>query len=1114
MKRHIFALSVMLVALLNGCAPDTAITGLQTEYMTNPMGIDVAQPRFSWRMESARYGAAQAAFQILVAESEKQLKDGDYFFDSGRVDSSVSVGVEYTGPALKPCTRYWWKVKVLAENEDVAVSEPAWFETGLMSESIDAWDGAQWIGSEQPHFSRYRGSADIAFTLQLEQGASAGSVVFDYLDDDNYMQADFRIDAGRPRIVLSHVTEGERVEDAVIPVSLKGLNEPHDILLKTYATDYMKGCQVTIEVDGRQCGQTVTIQPYPVEVWKVNCRFLDFGFRQAEGDGVANFADLTITEPTWESTLYCSSESYRVEDDGALMLLSPAEATGAPMLRRPIEVSSGLVSARLYTTARGIYEYYVNGKRLSEDRFNPGSTDYNYRVMYSTYDLTPLLHQGTNAIGAMLGAGWWADFSGYATWWQDQFGNNLSLLAKVVLTYADGHSETIVSDGDWKVWDQGPITSDSFQNGEDYDARREVEGWSEGSFDDSAWINATVYEPYEGIIQYYIGNAVRPSLTLTAQSVSEPAPGVFVYDMGQNMVGVPQLRLKGTESQTITLKYGEMIYPEEVPEDPLPPLTAEDYAAQRGRVYNENYRGALSTDHYTFKDDQEVVYAPHFTFHGYRYIEIHGLDQALPLSAVEGLVLDSIGEQLSGFETDNANINRLFNNVVWGQRGNFLSIPTDCPQRDERLGWAGDAQIFARTASYNMNVDQFYTRWFQSMRDDQGEDGNYCDYVPKLGIPPTGFTRGGGAMGWSEVGIILPWQVFQQYADIRFLEEHYESMKAYMKYLENRSVNLLQPGEGYGDWVAVEHTNTPLTNTAYFAYDALLMSKIAEILGETIDAKYYQFLYDNIKANFNEAFVDEDGYTKTTDKVPPYNEWIAGGSDSEHVARTQTSYVVPLQASLFDTANLPKAIDHLVEDIEAHDYTITTGFIGTPYINNVLTKYGHSDIAWKLFEQTAYPSWLYPVLQGATTIWERWNSYTIKNGFGPVDMNSFNHYSLGAIEEWMMTSVLGIQRDEYAPGYKHILLQPAVGGTLKYARGHYNSIYGLIETAWEKTEDGYIYNVTVPANTTALFQPDGIIAKFDADKVDFITGGKYASISEGEIGWDLPAGKYSIKVRN
>lgn len=1104
--------AVSVAVLLQACEQKkTAVTGLQTEYMTTPLGIDVAQPRFSWRMESAREGAAQAAFELLVAESEAQLKAGDCIYDSGRVDSGISVGIAYNGSALKPCTRYWWKVNVTDENGNTTVSEPAWFETGLMlgipgQEAADPWDNAQWIGSSMPHFSKYRGSADICFNMQLEQGAQSGTFIFEYLDDQNYLQADF----SASQVILSHVTEGERYEDAAFPIHLRNPFDTHKVLVKTYATDYMKGSRINIEIDGKPVGRETVIQPYEESVWMPYCRFYDIGFRQKEGSGAVTFSDIIVTEPAWGSILYSSSEAYRIEDDGSLLLVSPAEQTGAPMLRRTFEVGKGLVSARLYTTSRGIYEYYINGGRLTEDRFNPGSTDYNYRLMYNTYDLTPFLQTGANAIGAILGAGWWADFSGFATQWQDQFGTQLSLLAKIVLTYTDGHTETIVSDADWKVWDSGPITSDSFQNGEDYDARREVDGWSEGGFDDSLWADATVWEPYEGTIQYYIGSPVTPSIVLKAQSVSEPVPGVFVYDMGQNMVGVPKLRLRGSEGQLVTIRYGEMIYPEEVPEDPLPPLTAADYEALRGRVYNENYRGALSTDHYILKGAAEEVYSPHFTFHGFRYIEIHGLTEALPLSDVEGIVLDSIGEQLSAFETSSPEVNRLYNNIIWGQRGNFLSIPTDCPQRDERLGWSGDSQVFARTATYNMNVDPFYTRWFQSMRDDQGDDGNYCDYVPKLGVPPDGFTRGGGAMGWSEVGIILPWQVFQQYGDVRFIEEHYDSMKSYFAYLERRAVNMIQPGSGYGDWVAVEHTNSPLTNTAYFAYDALLMSKMAAALGNDTDARYYSDVYDDIKARFNEEFVDEEGYTTTTDAVPPYDEWIAGGSDSEHVARTQTSYVVPLQADLFDETHLPMAIRHLVDDIEAHGFTLTTGFIGTPYINSVLTKHGRADVAWKLFEQTAYPSWLYPVLQGATTVWERWNSYTIKNGFGPVDMNSFNHYSLGAIEEWMMTSVLGIQRDESVPGYKHFLLQPAVGGTLEYARGHYDSVYGRIEAGWEKTEDGYIYNVTVPANTSALFCPDGIS---DQANVTFLSGDKYATASENSFGWNLPAGRYSIKVR-
>jgi len=1072
------------------------VTDLQVEYMQTPLGIDVEAPRFSWKMVSERYDQRQQTYRITVTE----VPSGQLVYDSDVCPSDVSVGVVYRGESLKPCTRYDWTVEIW--NQDGKSSRAtSWFETGLMD---SGWSGAQWISGGQPHFSKYRSHYQIDFDLACTGARPEADFLFGWQDADNYV----RLQLTPRSATLFHVTDGVEKQDytAALP------KMPAHMGVRVYGLDYAKGYRVWLIADNVPVNkEPVVIQPYALDVWKPYCRFNQIGFRQP-ASCAATFSNLTVTERVWNTTLYSSDASHAVAA-GELLLLSPADESGAPMLRRDFEIKKRLSSARLYTSARGIYEYEVNGHRLSDDWFNPGSTDYRYRILYNTYDITPLLRPGSNAIGAMLGAGWYSDFTGYATAWQDQFGTDLSLLAKIVLTYADGSQEVIVSNDGWKAFNEGPITNDSFQNGEDYDARREVKGWSDARFDDEFWEPATVVPaPADSIeIQYYIGSPVRTQQVLRAVSVSEPKPGVFVYDMGQNMVGVPRIRLHGDRGQEVTFRYGEMIYPTEVPEDPLPPLTAEVYAERKGLAYNENYRGALATDHYILSGHGDEVFQPHFTFHGFRYIEIHGLDKALPLASVEGLVLNSIGAQTSGFETSDERVNRLYENIVWGQRGNFLSIPTDCPQRDERMGWTGDAQVFARTATYNMNVDPFFTRWFHSVRDIQGDDGSYCDFIPKVGQPPYGSSKGGGALGWMETGIIIPWQLYLQYGDTRFLSEHYASMVRYMDFLQQRAVDDIQPGSGYGDWVAVEHTNSPLTNTAYYGYDALLMSKMAAALGKYADEKKYRDLHERIKVAFNREFVGPDGITKESTNVPPYHEWIAGGSgeSGKFRANTQTSYVVPLQAELF--ADEAQAVGHLVENLAAHDFTLTTGFIGTPYINLVLSRYGRDEEAYKLFEQRNFPSWLYPVLQGATTMWERWNSYTIKQGFGPVDMNSFNHYSFGAIQEWMFSYMLGIQPVESDPGYHSFVLAPRVGGSFKYVKGHYDSVYGRIESSWRWINygEGVEFSFAVPANTSARLQlpvPEGA-------SIECLEGASHARILDTPGTYLLPSGKYKFVVK-
>ena len=478
----------------------------------------------------------------------------------------------------------------------------------------------------------------------------------------------------------------------------------------------------------------------------------------------------------------------------------------------------------------------------------------------------------------------------------------------------------------------------------------------------------------------------------------------------------------------------------------------------------------------------------------------------MPLNAVEGLVLASVGEQTSGFETSNADVNRLYQNIVWGQRGNFLSIPTDCPHRDERLGWTGDAQVFVRAATYNMNVDPFFTRWFYSVRDSQGEDGSFPNVIPNMGNPPWGAGLGGGALGWMEAGIVIPWQIYLQYGDTQFLRDQYDAMVAYMGFMQKRAVGDIQPGEGFGDWVALEHTNTPLTNTAYYAYDAMLMEKMATALGKHADAVRWHELYERIKRAFNREFVGPDGITRESKHVPPYHEWIAGGADASFTANTQTSYVVPLQADLFDAQHKALALQNLVDNVARHDYTLTTGFIGTPYLNLVLSRNGFDNVAYKLFEQRNYPSWLYPVLQGATTMWERWNSYTIKQGFGPVDMNSFNHYSFGAIEEWMFSYMLGIQPLENDPGYHTFVLTPRPGGSFEFAKGWYDSVYGRIESCWLRQDDGSVqFDFAVPANTTARLT----LPVSEESEIEITLGEEYAKAGDQSGRYDLPSGKYT-----
>lgn len=1067
--KHIFTAAIALCLGIQAFAEDR-IEGLQTEYQNEPVGIESVKPRFGWHMVSERKGAGQSAYRISVSD----LK-GKEIWNSGKVSSEMSVAIPYDGPALRMNHRYSWNVNVWDERGRVLKSSDAHFTTGLMG---SGWNGARWIGSSLPHFSKYRSDFDISYTFRGEES----EFVINRIDESNYIT--LAVKAGE--LIVSHTLDGKTVCDAKARLKIASTGK-NRVWVAFRAERYRRGAVLTVKVNGYTLmkGQKVGVDT-ELSVGKGWSRFYEIGYTA----GSAVYSDIVVEDGIYGKVLYRASGPFKSSEGERFW--SPADEAGAPMLRTCIDLPKKPELAILYSTARGICNFWINGQRADDGYFTPGSTDYSRSFAYAATDVTSLLRQGSNGIGAILGSGWWSDAAGYQSMWQDQFGVDLGLLAKIFVTYEDGSAQVFITDGSWKVFNGGPVINDGLLNGEDYDARREVPDWSEADFDDTSWDYAELLPAMEkGVkLKPYTGDAVRCREILTAVSVSEPRPGIFVYDMGQNMVGVPSIRFKGRRGQTVTIRYGEMIFPETPPADPLPPLTAEDYERMKGLAYTENYRSALSTDHYVFRGDpQGESYSPLLTFHGYRYVQIEGLDEAPSIGDVKGLVLNSIGTLTSSFECSDPKINRLFSNIQWGQKGNFVSVPTDCPQRDERLGWTGDAQIFARTATYNANVNPFFTRWIESLRETQNYDGSYPDFIPNLydrgGVKSETTSHNSKSLGWMEIGIILPWQIYQQYGDLDFLKNQWQSMVRYFQYLERRSVAGVQQGGGYGDWLALELTSSALTNTAYYAGDALLLSRMAKALGKDDDASWYASRYEAIKKAFNKEFVDRQGYTRQGKHVPAYTEKKASGSTVMRLTGTQTSYVVPLMFDLFDESVKELAIQHLIEELEKTGYTLTTGFIGTPYLNLVLTACGHSDAAWKLFEQTAYPSWLYPVLQGATTIWERWNSYTIAQGFGPVSMNSFNHYSYGAIEDWMMSCVLGIERDESCPGYKHFFLQPCPGGTLDYAKGGFDTPYGRIEAGWKKSGKGYAYEVAIPANTSATLRINGREQELGSGKYKF-----------------------------
>jgi alpha-L-rhamnosidase len=756
------------------------------------------------------------------------------------------------------------------------------------------------------------------------------------------------------------------------------------------------------------------------------------------------------------------------------------------MLRTEFKTAAKRVAgARLYVTARGIYEIFLNGRRVGDDYYNPGLTQYNITHLYQTYDVTDLIRPGDNAMGAMLGEGWWSGQLSFGTIW-NHFGDRQSLLGKLVVSYEDGSSDVVTTNPrTWKYSADGPLVYGSLNMGEIYDATKDaaIEGWSTAAYDDRKWKSAASV-PLEGtayvgsstardgtVTQFdhsrlslvgQIGNNAGVFKVLTAQSVKEVRKGVYVYDMGQNIVGVPRLSIaNGRAGAKLTLRYAEMLYPD-----------LKESGPNVGMIMTENYRAALSQDVYTMKSGSQV-FQPRFTSHGYQYIEITGVDAPLPLKAVEGLAISSVRELTADYKTSSAKVNKLWSNLVWSNIDNFLTIPTDCPQRNERMGWSGDISVFSPTATYVSNANQFLDRHMLAMRDVQAASGRFTDIAPVGG--------GFGGVLWGSAGIVVPWEVYQQYDDVGLLRRHYPAMVAYVNYLETT----LDPKTGLssdgalGDWLGPQNNQlgTAFLVTAYHAYDLGIMAKVAKILGHTADAERFTAMYEKRKAFFNATFVNPDKRTIGLIGGRRPGERTAMPAEFK-LADTQTSYAVPLAMGLFSDENIPHMVRNLAEAVERENkddggvvrpkHSLMTGFIGTAWISKALSDHGHSALAYRILQNNKYPSWLYAIDQGATSIWERLNGYTVEDGFGGNNsMNSFNHYSFGAVGQWMMAHSLGIERDQ--PGFKTFILQPEPDptGGITSAEGHYDSMYGRIASAWAVKGGILTYRATVPANTTA-----------------------------------------------
>ena len=744
----------------------------------------------------------------------------------------------------------------------------------------------------------------------------------------------------------------------------------------------------------------------------------------------------------------------------------------SPQFRFSFKVKDKVKNARIYATALGLYELHLNGNRVGEEYFTPGWTSYYTRLQYQTYDVTDQIVYGDNEWTALLGNGWYRGNLG----WEHQkeiYGNRLGLLAELHLEYQDGTTEVVKTDEAWEVAESA-IRESELYHGETVDAQFEVRNWQP----------VTILNESKEKIVAQENEPVRKINTLPAKELIRTPKGEIVIDFGQNMVGWVEFDIEGKPGQTVEIKHAEVLDSD-------------------GNFYTENLRTAKQTNTYILRGEGKETFAPRFSFQGFRYIQLIGFeDGQIQLENFRGIVLHSDMEMTGDFKSSDEMINQLQHNIVWGLKGNFLDVPTDCPQRDERLGWTGDAQMFIRTASYLANVAPFFTKWLRDLEADQREDGAVPFVIPnvlsQIDEPEKENQQDSfGSAAWGDAAVINPWTLYIAYGDKRILEEQYDSMKAWISYIKAQGDNpyLWNTGFHFGDWLALDSkpdsyvgaTDRAYIATAFYAYSTSIVKKTAQILGEEEDYQYYAELEENIVKAFQDEYVTPNGKLS----VP-----------------TQTAHVLALMFGLVDTHAKKRVVNELEKLLQETDYHLTTGFVGTPYLNHVLTENGLNDAAYTLLFQKDYPSWLYQITKGATTIWEHWDGIKEDGSFWSADMNSFNHYAYGAIGDWLYRKVAGIELDEQVPAFKHFTIQPHIGDDLDWVEATYESMYGEIKSAWRKSEAGGIeLEVTVPANTTArvrlldakienvkesdrpLSQADGILSFTDpGDSVDILIG--------------------------
>lgn len=799
-------------------------------------------------------------------------------------------------------------------------------------------------------------------------------------------------------------------------------------------------------------------------LWQV--RVWDQLNNASEWSAPASFQTGFLNQDQWKATWI--SPGY-VEDS----LLRPS-----PLFRKTFNTKPKIQSATLYITSHGLYEAQINGKRVGDDYLTPGWTAYQKRLQYQTYDVTKLLNSGKNAIGVTLGSGWYRGSLAWASN-KNSYGKDISLLAQLMVVYTDGSTAIVATDSSWKS-STGPIVYSEIYHGETIDARLEKKGWSMPEYDDAAWYGVTFGKQVFNTLVATENEPIKKQETFQPIKIFNTPKGEQVIDFGQNLVGWVVLKATGKAGSKITVSHAEVL-------------------DKQGNFYTENLRAAKCQNNYILKGEGVEIFEPHFSWQGFRYAKIEGYPGTLSAENISAVALYSDMPKSGVFESSNALINQLQHNIQWGQNGNFLDVPTDCPQRDERLGWTGDAQAFSRTAAFNRNVNSFFAKWLKDLEADQLANGSVPHVIPNiLGA------KAAGSAGWADVATIIPWNMYLAYGDKRILEQQYGSMKAWVGYMQKESWNnLWNTGDHFGDWLFYRPfddndgrsavTDKYLIAQCFFANSTQLLINAANVLGKKDDVVVYEALLKNVKDAFLKEYVSPNGRL---------------------VSSTQTAYVLALQFDMLPESMRYLAADKLVGNIKKYNNHLTTGFLGTPYLCEVLTRFGHADLAYTLLLQESYPSWLYPVKMGATTIWERWNGIRTDGSFEPASMNSFNHYAYGAIGDWMYRYMVGIDTYQDGVGYQHIKIQPHIGGGFSFASASLDTYYGPVKAGWKTSSTSLEINASIPANAHAtVFIPARAVENITENGKPLHVDWKPTNLGNGVISVELGSGEYKFMIQ-